>query len=133
MYTIIAAIIAHIASLDSHLFLSSKVGGILSSHWSWKLNYYIIWYHKVWVYCLFDILVFFVKACGELLIEYGLADICVTGYSFLDQLRNFYTKLHELFCKCISWTNSVNSGKSMDNYWISCQVMADMKKVYDNH
>ena len=40
--------------------------------------------------------------CGELHIEYELADICVTGYSFLDQLRNFYTKLHELFCKCIS-------------------------------
>jgi hypothetical protein len=39
----------------------------------------------------------------------------------------FYTNLHELFCQeFISWTNWVNSG------WISCQVMADMEKVYDN-
>ena len=44
----------------------------------------------------------------------------------------FYTNLHELFCQYISWTNWVNSGKFMDNCWISCQVMADMKKVYDN-
>ena len=44
----------------------------------------------------------------------------------------FYTNLHELFCQFISWTNWVNSGKFMDNCWISCQVMADMKKVYDN-
>ena len=43
-----------------------------------------------------------------------------------------YTNLHELFCQFISWTNWVNSGKFMDNCWISCQVMADMKKVYDN-
>ena len=43
-----------------------------------------------------------------------------------------YKNLHELFCKFISWTNWVNSGKLMDNCWISCQVMADMKKVYDN-
>ena len=42
----------------------------------------------------------------------------------------FYTNLHELFCQFISWTNWVNSGKFMDNCWISCQVMADMKKVY---
>ena len=44
----------------------------------------------------------------------------------------FYTNLHELFCQFISWTNWVNSGKFMDNCWISCQVMADMKKVYDD-
>ena len=44
----------------------------------------------------------------------------------------FYTNLHELFCQFISWTNLVNSGKFMDNCWISCQVMADMKKVYDD-
>ena len=42
----------------------------------------------------------------------------------------FYTNLHELFCEFISWTNWVNSGKFMDNCWISCQVMADEKKVY---
>ena len=39
----------------------------------------------------------------------------------------FYTNLHELFCQFISWTNWVNSGKFMDNCWLSCQVMADMK------
>ena len=44
----------------------------------------------------------------------------------------FYTDLHELFWHFISWTNWVNSGKVMDNCWISCQVMADMKKVYNN-
>ena len=44
----------------------------------------------------------------------------------------FYTNLHELFCQFISWTNWVNYGKFMDNCWISCQVMADMKKVYDD-
>ena len=42
------------------------------------------------------------------------------------------TNLYELFCQFISWTNWVNSGKFMDNCWISCQVMADMKKVYDD-
>ena len=44
----------------------------------------------------------------------------------------FYTNLHELFCQFISWTNWVNSGRFMDNCWISCQVMADMKKAYNN-
>ena len=44
----------------------------------------------------------------------------------------FCENLHELFCQFISWTNYVNSGKFMDNCWISCQVMADMKKVYDH-
>ena len=43
------------------------------------------------------------------------------------RLPNFYTNLHELFCQFIIWTNWVNSGKFMGNYWISCQVMADMK------
>ena len=31
----------------------------------------------------------------------------------------FYTNLHELFCQCISWTNWVNSGKFMNNCWMS--------------
>ena len=44
----------------------------------------------------------------------------------------FYTNLHELFCQIISWTNWINSGKFLDNCWISCQVVADMKKVYDD-
>ena len=39
-----------------------------------------------------------------------------------------YTNLHELFCQFISWTNWVNSRKFMDNCWISCQFMADIKK-----
>ena len=42
----------------------------------------------------------------------------------------FYTNLHDLFCQFISWANWVNSAKFMDNCWISCQVVADMKKVY---
>jgi hypothetical protein len=44
----------------------------------------------------------------------------------------FYTNLHELFRQFISWINWVNSGKFMDNCWIQCQVMANMKKVYDD-
>ena len=44
----------------------------------------------------------------------------------------FYTNLHELFCQFITWTNWENTGKFTDNCWISCQVMADMKKVYNN-
>ena len=32
----------------------------------------------------------------------------------------------------MSWTNKVNSGKFMDNCWISCQVMADMENFYDD-
>ena len=44
----------------------------------------------------------------------------------------FYTNLHELFRQFTSWTNWVNSGKFMDNCWLSCQVMADMKKAYND-
>ena len=44
----------------------------------------------------------------------------------------FHTSLLELFRQFISWTIWVNSGKSMDNCLISCQVMADMSKVYDD-
>ena len=44
----------------------------------------------------------------------------------------FYTNLHKLFCQLISWINWVNSGKFMGTCWISCQVMADMKKVYND-
>ena len=40
----------------------------------------------------------------------------------------YHTNLHELFCQFISWTNWLNSGKSMDNCWLSCQVMAVIKK-----
>ena len=42
----------------------------------------------------------------------------------------FFTNLHELLCQFISYC--VNSGKFMNNSWISCQVMADIKKVYDD-
>ena len=44
----------------------------------------------------------------------------------------FCTNLHELFCQFTSWTNWVNSGKFMDNCWISCQVRADIKEIYDD-
>ena len=40
----------------------------------------------------------------------------------------FYTNVRELFFQFICWTNWVNSCKFMDDCWISCQVMADMKK-----
>ena len=35
----------------------------------------------------------------------------------------------EFFCQFITLTNSVNSGKFMDNCWIACQVKADMKII----
>ena len=44
----------------------------------------------------------------------------------------FYANLHELICQFISSTKWVNSGKFIDNCWISCQVMADMEKVYND-
>ena len=40
----------------------------------------------------------------------------------------FYWNFHKLFCQFIKWTNFGNSGKSMDNCWMSRRVMADMKK-----
>ena len=56
----------------------------------------------------------------------------VQGILFEIDCENFYTNLHELFGQFINWTNWVNSGKYMANCWISCQVMADLKKVYDD-
>ena len=44
-----------------------------------------------------------------------------------------YTNVHVLVCQFINWTNWVNSGKFMDNCWISCQVMADMKNMSTSH
>ena len=45
----------------------------------------------------------------------------------------FYTNFHELFCQfIINWTKFGNSGKSLDNFWISCQVMADMEIFYND-
>ena len=51
-----------------------------------------------------------------------------TGYSFWDRLHNFFTQIYMNCFQFISWTNWVNSGKFLDNCWISCQVMADMEK-----
>ena len=45
---------------------------------------------------------------------------------------NFWTNLHKWLCQFIKWTNWVNSGKFIDNCWISCQVMADMK-IFSNN
>ena len=56
----------------------------------------------------------------------------ITPYSFWDRLSNFLHKFTWIVLSFISWTNWVNSGKCMDNCWISCQVMADMNKVYDD-
>ena len=36
-----------------------------------------------------------------------------------------------MFGQFIRWTNWVNFDNFVDNCWISCQVMADRKKVYD--
>ena len=56
------------------------------------------------------------------------------------QFPNWHQKvqviLFEIDCAVfypnLRWTNCVNSGKLMDNCWIPCQVMAYMKKVYDD-
>ena len=46
-------------------------------------------------------------------------------------IAQFFTQIYiKLFCQFRSWTNLVNSGKFMDNCWISCQVIADMKKSF---
>ena len=55
------------------------------------------------------------EICNSWMIQFILFEIDCTI---------FYTNLHELFFQFISWTNWVNSGKFMDNWWISCQVMA---------
>ena len=52
-----------------------------------------------------------------------------TGFSFE---IDFLQKFPELFCQFVIWAKFGNSGKSLDNFWISCQVMADMEKFYDN-
>ena len=53
-----------------------------------------------------------------------------TGYSFWYRLRNF---LHKFTWIVLSVHKLKKLGKFwfMDNCWISCQVMADMKKVYN--
>ena len=52
-----------------------------------------------------------------------------TGYSFWDWFRNFWLK----FTWIVLPVHKLNKlGKFMDNCWISCQVMADMEKFYDN-
>ena len=43
----------------------------------------------------------------------------------------FYANLYGLFCQFVSWTNWVNSGRFMNDCWISCHVMVDMKNFYD--
>ena len=53
-------------------------------------------------------------------------------YDYCSDYAIFSKNVHKLFCQLISWTNWVNSGKFMDNCWISCQVMADMKKIYED-
>ena len=53
--------------------------------------------------------------------------VLLTGYSFWDPLRNVLHKFTWIVLSVL-----INSGKFMDHCWISCQVMADMKKVYDD-
>ena len=49
-----------------------------------------------------------------------------TGYSFWDWLNQW------IVLSVLNLTDLVNSAKFMDNCWISCQVMADMKRVYND-
>ena len=56
----------------------------------------------------------------------------ITGRFFEIDCAIFYTNLLGLFCQFISWANWVNSGKFMDNCWISSQSMADMESFYDD-
>ena len=47
-------------------------------------------------------------------------------------LRSIAQFLYKFTCQFISWTNWVNFGEFMDNCWISCQAMADVKKVNED-
>ena len=80
------------------------------------------WSHTVLFYTTTYLLTYLFMVThvqNVLLIHYCINYLC-TGYSFWDRLRNFFiTNLDELFCQFISWTNWVNSGKFMDNCWIS--------------
>ena len=50
---------------------------------------------------------------------------------FLRSIAQFFMQIYmNFFRQFISWTMRVNSGKLTDNCWISCQVMADMKKKF---
>ena len=69
-----------------------------------------------------------IKGALEIRLKPGMYYVS-TGYSFWYRWCIFYTNLHELFCQFIRWTNWVNYGKIIDNCWISCQVMADTKKI----
>ena len=52
---------------------------------------------------------------------------------FLRSISQFFTQIYmNCFFQFISWTNWVDSGKFMDNCWISCQVMADVEKFYND-
>ena len=52
---------------------------------------------------------------------------------FLRSIAQLFTQLYmNCFFQFISWTDWVNAGKFLDNCWISWQIMADMKEVYDN-
>ena len=51
--------------------------------------------------------------------------------------RSIAQILTQIYMNCfvssyLSWTNLVDSGKFMDNCWISCQFMADMENFYDD-
>ena len=61
-----------------------------------------------------------------------LTNIYLYMLFFLRSIAQFLHKFTRIVCQFISWTNWVNSGRFMNNYWISCQVMANMKKVYDD-
>ena len=51
---------------------------------------------------------------------------------FMRSIALFLHKFTWIVLQFISWTNWVNSGTFMDNCWISCQVMADMEKYYND-
>ena len=69
------------------------------------------------------------------LIWSGIFEACLSvGLKIFDLSCKVFSlwKIKSKFCQFISWTNWVNSGKFMENYWISCHVMADMKKVHND-
>jgi hypothetical protein len=116
-------------SLIPYLKILFTLKRMLTSQSEFKKN--IFWLYNIenfiWFYAEVMYKSFSLKkeSFSDLLLKYRLL--------FLRPIAQFfYPNLHELFCHVISWTNWVNSGKFMDNCWISCQFMADMKKVYDN-
>ena len=95
------------------------------------LSWILVVVQRAWVFSFDTVKVYYIAATNPREDDFGYG-VLLQVILFEIDCAIFYTNLHELFRQFISWTNWVNSGKFMDNCWISCQVMDGMKKVYDD-